>query len=261
VKRRLRRAAIAWACLWLGASALLRALAPPALWEHRLGRALGAPTWSHPWGFDAFGRDLLLIVLSASATSAFFALAAALVSCVLGAAAGTGIAVAPPRARFLALRLLDLTLSFPALLFALAWAALRGPGWDTLLLALLLGTLPPLTRLLAARSGELLAEEFVTAARGLGAGSARIAVRHLGPEVAALCRVKAPNLFAHALLAEATLSFLGIGAPIGRDTWGSLLAQGKDYLLEAPHLAIAAGAPLVLTVVALQFLSETSESS
>ena len=165
------------------------------------------------------------------------------------------MAVASASARFASVRALETLLAFPALLFALAWAAVRGPGWDTLTISLLLGTVPPLTRLIYARTREILVEDYVTAAHSLGASPWRIAYRHLLPGVRSLCRVKAPGLFAYALMAEATLSFLGIGAPIGRDSWGTLLSQGKDYLIEAPHLAIGSGLPLVLTILSLQLLS------
>jgi peptide/nickel transport system permease protein len=81
-------------------------------------------------------------------------------------------------------------------------------------------------------------------------------MHHLAPALLSLCAVKAPSLFAHALIAEASLSFIGIGAPTGQTTWGTLLAQGKDYLLEAPHITLAAGIPLILTTVSLQWWTD-----
>jgi peptide/nickel transport system permease protein len=234
-----------WPALWFGAAAL----AWRADLSHRLDHAL-AP------GFDAFGRALLPLTLKASLVSAAFAGAAVAASVLFAALAGCALALSRGAPRFYGLRALDLTLAFPSLLFALAWAAVSGPGWDTLLASLALGTVPGLTRLVFARARELLREEYVLAARSLGARPARVILRHLLPGVWSLCRVKVPNLFAGALLAEATLSFLGVGAPIGRDTWGSLLAQGRDYLIEAPHIALFAGIPLVMTVLSLQLLSE-----
>jgi ABC-type dipeptide/oligopeptide/nickel transport system permease subunit len=243
---------------WYGpASALAVAQAAGFAGElvhHRLARSLGGSEWLHPLGFDAFGRDLLLTTLRASLVSSLLALAALAFSLTAGSAAGVAIAVAPKGARLAWLRALDGLLAFPPLLFALAWAAVRGPGWDTLSVSLALCVLPSLTRLVYVRARELLSEDYVAAAVGLGASPWHVARRHLLPGVLGLCRVKAPNLLAGALLAEATLSFLGIGAPIGRDSWGTLLAQSKDYLIEAPHLAVGAGLPLVLTVLSLQSL-------
>ncbi len=256
----------AWLVVWFGAS-LLVSLASwigigqaPTWLAHHLERSLQGSSWSHWLGTDTFGRDLLVMTLQASATSTFFALTAASISIAIAVGAGTALAVAPAAIRFLLARALDALLAFPSLLFALAWAAVRGPGWDTLIASLLLGTVPPLSRFIYSRSLEILNEDYVTAARSLGASRARIALKHLAPAAMSICRVKAPNLFAQALLAEATLSFLGIGAPIGRETWGALLAQGKDYLIEAPHLAISAGLPLMLTILCLQLLEPSDKS-
>jgi peptide/nickel transport system permease protein len=252
----MRRAPVAWLALWFGAAALALAWAGPGGGAHRLPLALSPPELLHPFGFDAFGRDLLAATLRASLLSALFAAAATALCCAAGLALGPAIALAPERARFAALRGLETFLAFPSLLLALGWAALRGPGWDTLLFSLVIGTVPSFSRLMVARTRELEAEAYVLAARALGGGRLRVFRSHLLPALLSLCGVKAPGIFAHALLAEATLSFLGVGAPIGRDTWGSLLAQGRDYLIETPHLAFSTGLPLFLTVLSLQLLAE-----
>jgi peptide/nickel transport system permease protein len=252
----LRTLARHWPKLWLLFWGALALFAWKSSAAHHLARTLQGPELAHPLGFDAFGRDLLGIVLRGSLSSAAFGLLAVLASCVLGVALGASIAVAGARTQFVALRVLDLLLAFPTLLIALGWAAVWGPGWDTLLLALAIGILPSFTRLIYVRSRELLTTEYLLASRALGASSLELVIRHLLPALLSLCSIKLPALFAHALLAEATLSFLGVGAPIGHDTWGSLLAQSRDYLLEAPHLAIGTGIPLVLTVLALQLISE-----
>ena len=243
--------AVAWLCLWFAGAAIALGSSP----DHDLPRVLEGVSAIHPFGFDAYGRDVLLTALRGSFISSGFALAAVLLSTILALAGGTGMAIAPKGAQFVMLRGLDLILAFPALLFALVYAAVRGPGWDTLFIALLFGSLPYMTRLVHARANELLAQEYVLAARSVGATPARIVRFHLAPSILVLCGVSVPNVFAGALVAEATLSFMGIGAPIGRDTWGSLLAQSKEYLIEAPHLALGVGIPLVLTVVSLQILS------
>lgn len=243
----------AWLSGWIALA--LVAKASGGAGNHELARSLAKPSLAHPFGFDAFGRDLVALVLDASLTSLAFAAAAVALSCAIGILLASPIGLAPEWARFPALRLLDFLLAFPSLLLALTLAAIRGPGWDTLLLSLAIGTIPTFTRFLYVRVRELLSEEYILAARGLGAGTAGITRRHLVPALLSTCAVKAPNLFAHALLAEATLSFLGVGAPIGRNTWGSLLAQSRDYLVEAPHLVIGAGLPLVLTVLSMQVLA------
>ncbi len=252
-----------WLLLWFGASIslalgeLVRSPSARPVTEHWLSRTLLPPSLpNHIAGFDAFGRDVLALTLRASALSSAFALCVAVLTCMIGIIVGASTSLAHPRTRFLVSRLNDVLLAFPSLLLALAWAAMRGPGWDTLAVSLALGVLPPFTRLMQARARELTSEEYVTAARALGSGPSRLIRSHLAPPLLSLCAVKLPGLFAQALLAEATLSFLGVGAPLGRETWGALLAQGKEYLVEAPHIAIGCGIPLVLTVLSLQLISE-----
>ena len=228
--------------------------------SHHLERTLEPPSFQHILGCDAFGRDLLQTVLRGSAFSLSFAALILVVSCLIALVAGPALVLMPKRAQTWGVHVLEILLAFPSLLISLAWAAIRGPGWSTLFLSLALGILPGLTRLLYVRTRELMSLQYIEAAQAIGAGPARLIRVHLGPHLMRLCLVKAPNLFASSLMAEATLSFLGIGAPIGRDTWGSLLAQGKDYLVEAPHLAIGVGIPLILTVLSLQILSETAYS-
>jgi ABC-type dipeptide/oligopeptide/nickel transport system permease subunit len=249
-----RALSLGWLILWFSAALILR-LGPDQAF--RLTHALQAPSWSHPFGWDPFGRDLLRITLRASLLSTFFAVATTLLCCFAGGLIGCWIATASRQARFYFQRGLEFLLAFPSLLLALSCAAIRGPGWDTLVISLALGILPPFSRLVFVRAQELLTEDYVTAARALGASRIRILFKHLFPALVSIGRIKIPSLFAHALLAEATLSFLGVGAPIGKDTWGSLLGDGKDYLIEAPHLALAAGIPLVLTLLSLQLLTSS----
>ncbi len=253
----MKRLSVLWLVSWF-TCAIVAWRSPSSF---HLSTTLIGPRWAHPFGFDAFGRDLLATVLRASLTSALFGLIATFLSILSGIGLGAAIALAPAPFRFASLRFLETLLAFPYLLIALAWAAIQGPGWGTLLAAILVGTLPTFTRLMYVRTRELISEEYVLAAQSLGANPTRILRHHLAPALFSLCRVKIPNLFAAALIAEATLSFLGIGAPIGHDTWGSLLMQGKDYLIEAPHIALSVGLPLVLTTLALQILAAESDQS
>lgn len=245
------------ALIWLALLVTGVALAETSSAEYVLSQALLTPTVGHWLGFDAFGRDLLGTLLRGAGLSAGFSLVVVLASAILGIAVGGALALMPAGSRFAGLRALDTLVAFPSLLLALGIAVIRGPGWDTLIASLLVGILPGFVRLMYVRSAELLHEEYVLAARSLGASLPRILTKHLGPPLLSLCRIKLPSLFAQALLAEATLSFLGVGAPIGRDSWGALLSQGKDYLLEAPHIAFGTGLPLVFTILALQLVSES----
>lgn len=239
-----------WALLWIGlwgtasAGMALRLRLQDALpIPHELARALQAPF------YDTFGRNLVALVLSASAASL------ALTTLVVALALGTALLLAAlPRTALLE-RGTEVLLAFPAILVSLSVAALRGPGWVTLGLSLFLALVPMHLRLLLARSRELRRQEFYQAALSLGAPPLRLFITHELPALWALTRVKAPHHWAVALVADATLSYLGIGAPIGDDSWGSLLLQGQQYLIEAPHIALLTGVPLVLSVLSLQILS------
>lgn len=231
--------------LWVGSSAE----------RFQLAQTLCEPSRAHWLGCDAFGRDLLGLVLRGGLLSLGVAGAATLASMGLALGFSGWLAQLSPRRQVAAHRALDGLLVFPSLLLALGWAAVRGPGWDTLAFALLLGSTPSLARLLSARAGEVMREPYVAAAQGLGASKLWILRAHLIPPLLEMLRIKAPNLLAHALLGEASLSFLGVGAPIGTPTWGALLLQSRDYLLEVPRIAWTLGAVMVVTLVSLIRLS------
>jgi peptide/nickel transport system permease protein len=248
-----------WLIGWLVGAFSVWLVAGDSVTHHDLIKTLQGPAFLHPFGYDAFGRDLLPLVFRASAISILFALAVTFASTLAAMTSAGLLTLAHSRLQSALVALLDGALAFPSLIIALAWAAIRGPGWSTLIVALFMGILPGFTRLLYLRAQEILTEDYIEAAIGLGAGRSRILMRYILPELWRLSAVKFSSLFAQTLMAEATLSFLGVGAPIGQDTWGSLLAQGKDYLIEAPHLAITTGLPLVITVLALQGISERWE--
>ena len=244
------------ALIWLGAWISLSLISSAFFYlpDHVLEATLRAPGQWPPFGSDAFGRALHWLVPASAWVSMLFAASASLVALTLASALGSVFAVVPMRIRFVFERVLDFLLAFPPLLFALFWAAVNGPGWGTLSVALLVGAVPAHVRLVYSRGRELLKEDYLLAAVASGASLPRLVGRYLFPEMLRTAAVKLPNVFAHALIAEATLTYMGVGAPMGRDTWGSLLVQGKDYLLEAPYIALWSGLPLVFTLLAVMAL-------
>jgi peptide/nickel transport system permease protein len=247
-----KKIALCWLLIWIVAAASSQWIST----DFVITQSLCGQSKTMLMGCDAFGRNLLWLVPSASLLSLGFAVSAVTLCCLLGIIAGLTLALAPQKLSGLGLRGLEMTLIFPPILISLSWAAIRGPGWSTLAFSLMMNTFPSVARLMYVRTKELLSEEYLLAAKAIGATPTRIAFHHLLPGLIPVCIVLLPGLFAYSLLAEATLSFLGVGVPIGHDSWGSLLAQGKDYLLEAPLISIATGVPLVLTVLSLQILSE-----
>lgn len=206
---------------------------------------------------DSFGRNLFLLVGQAARGSLAFSLLTLISTSILALGFAGGIAVSPPRVRFAFERFLEFLIAFPSLLIALAGQAILGTGTSTLALSLGLGLLPSTIRFLLVRSRELLAEDYVTSAHALGATPLAIARRHLLPGLLEHLRIKLPFLFAQTIGIEATLTFLGLGSSPGTVTWGGLLAQGKDYLVEAPYISLMGGLPLLLTLLALSSLEST----
>jgi len=250
-----------WLAFWLLAATGSRLLTSG---EFELQQTLHPPLTSGGLlllGADTFGRPLLTLVPRASFGSLLFGTAALALSLVVCISYGILAAFAPRWIQTLFAQFLELLIGIPGLILALAIGAIQGPGWSTLLAALILGILPGTARLVQARTRELLLEDYVTAARALGAGRMHITLKHLLRGLAPVITAKLPGLFAHCLLAEATLSFLGVGAPLGSETWGALLAQGRDYLLEAPQIAFLGGIPLVLTLLAVQTLGDEQRRS
>ena len=222
----------------------------------QLDLALSTPSRHHPWGCEAFGRDVLMATLAGAGSSLLFAALATLLSATLAILFVASAKTWSHQAGDFLDRAIDFVLSFPTLLVSLAIVAFLKPSPATLIFALVLGSSPSLARLLSARADEVLAEAFVEAARGLGGHPLHIARRHLAPHLSGLVAIKIPAMLAGAILAEASLSFLGVGLPQGEPSWGALLLNAKDYLIEAPHLMFFTGLPLFITILILQLWGE-----
>lgn len=221
-----------------------------------LDARLAPPDHAHPLGQDALGRDVLARLLRGARISLGTGLAitaiSLLVGVLLGAAAGyTGGWLDEALAR-----VIDVLLAFPGLLLAIALAAVLGPSLPNVVLALSLLGWTGYARLARAQVAALRQREFTHAARALGATPARIVGRHLLPLAAPAIVVQATFGLSSAILAEASLSFLGLGAPPPLPSWGSMLDEGRQFMLVAPHLVIVPGLALVGIVLALQLLGD-----
>jgi peptide/nickel transport system permease protein len=236
-----------WGALWVLPSLLFSTHEP----AFELAGALAAPSWVHPFGQDGFGRDLLRLGLSASGVSFLFAITCVVLSISISMSVITLFMNLQGKNLIVLNRFIDFLLAFPSLLVSLAVVAYLRPGPSSLVLALVIGTFPSLTRLLSGRTRELLSEPFVEAAISLGANRFHLMRRHLLPHFWPIIWVKAPGMVAGALIAEASLTFLGVGLPKQNESWGSLLLAAKDYMIEAPHLMVFSGFPLVISIALL----------
>lgn len=244
----------------LGTVALLAVAAPlvaPADPEaiNRLDRLQG-PSWGHPMGTDEYGRDLFSRVVFGARISLTVGVSAVAIAALLGAPAGLVAGYAGGWVDALVMRVMDVAFAFPAILLALAITAFLGPSLRNATLALGIVFAPGLARV--ARGPVLSAkhQEYVVASRVAGATPARILVRHVLPNVASPLIVAATVSFAFALLAEAALSFLGLGAQPPEPSWGVMLSDGRRFMETAPWLAIFPGLAVMLSVLAANLLGD-----
>jgi peptide/nickel transport system permease protein len=221
-----------------------------------LGERLRPPGPGHPFGQDALGRDVLARVVHGARISLAVGAAAVALSLALGVACGAVAGWTGGWVDEALGRLVDVLLAFPGLLFAIALAAVLGPSVPNVILALGAFGWTGYARLTRAQIATLRRREFVLAARALGAGAPRIVVRHLLPLAAPALAVQAAFGMAGAIVAEASLSFLGLGAPPPLPSWGSMIDEGRPFLLVAPHVTLFPGLALAATVLVLQLLGD-----
>lgn len=230
-------------------------LAPPPAAQD-LAHRIEGPSPGHPLGRDDLGRDVLSRLLWGARTSLPVALAVVLLSALAGTLLGglAGVSGGPLDAALVAL--MDLLLAFPGVLLAIAIIAVRGPGIGSLLAALSLLGWVTFARLARGEALRLRRRTFVDAARASGAGRGRILARHLLPHLAAPAVVQATFALGGVIVAEAGLSFLGLGVPPPAATWGGMLREGTQHLLDAPRLALLPGAAIAATMLGAQWLGE-----
>jgi len=218
---------------------------------------LDPPSHAHWFGTDELGRDILSRVIYGARISmlvgGFVVLSSLALGLIIGSVAGYyGGAID----RFVNIVLMNAFLSFPGILIAIAFIAFRGPGVFNLVVALSLGGWVGYARLVR---GQVLAareREFVEAARALGASDLRIIVRHILPNIIQPVIVQAAIGMAGAILAEATMSFLGLGVPPPTASWGTMLNDGRVYLFEAPHLVLFPAVAVMLAVLSFNFIGD-----
>jgi peptide/nickel transport system permease protein len=241
--------------------AVLAALVGPALSPYNpaaqeLARRLEPPTLSHPFGLDELGRDILARLLAGARISLLVGLAVVSVSSVVGMLVGSIAGYFGGRVDDVISRVVDVLMAFPGILLAIALVAVLGPSLTNVVLALsVIGWVgyARLVRGQALRAREL---DFVQAARALGAGSPRVVLRHVLPTAFPAVVVQATLGMAGAIIAEASLSFLGLGVQPPTPSWGTMLDAGRAHLFDAPHLTIFPGLAIALLVLGFNFLGD-----
>ena len=232
------------------------ALAPQNPLKQNLSNTLASPNRSHLLGTDNVGRDVLSRVVWGTRISLIAGFVSVAIAAVAGSLLGLFAGYRGGRADGLAMRLMDAVLSFPPLVLALALGAVLGAGLTGVLIALGVVYTPTFARLMRGQVLTIRSREYIEAARALGASSASIAWRHVLPNAATPIVVQASLSVAFAILAEASLSFLGLGVQPPAASWGSMINAGRGYLRQAPWIVFGPGAALFVVVLGFNFLGD-----
>ena len=220
------------------------------------GLPLEPPSPTHPFGVDGFGRDEFSRVLSGIRLSLGVGVLVATVSLVVGAPIGLLLGYRGGRLDFVVSRFLELLFAFPSILLALVLTTALGSGMRTSIIAMCLIYLPQAIRFVRGVVADEAVKEYVVAARVLGASHTRIAFRHLLPNISSQLLVITTLIMSFAILTEAALSFLGLGAQAPSASLGRLVIEGRPYLDAAPHLAIAPALTIAFLVWVLNALGD-----
>lgn len=224
--------------------------------KHDLTQAFCTPSKQHVLGCDAFGSDLSARILAGAAKSLRIGLIVTLFTMTIGLILGTLAAILPARAGAWIMRVVDYFLAFPSLLLAILLASLLKPGEVSVVFALTLTGWTSYARLSRALAKKTLSQPFIEAARSNGASQLRIVFRHIWPSIAGQIAIQCAIGIGYVILGEASLSFFGFGGPLDNPSWGQLIAEGREYLVEAPHLSLFPGIALGLSVLAFNLLAE-----
>lgn len=258
-------AAIAGALILL--TVIAAAVAAPYVAPHdpmrqSLLRRFTPPVWlqggnpSYPLGTDQVGRDILSRIIYGARVSLVVGIAAVAVSLVVGVTLGLLSGFLRGRVDAVIMTVVDVTLSFPQLLLALAFVAALGPSLATIIVVLGLTGWERYTRVVRAEVLALREKDFVEAARAMGASPMRTILRHLLPNTFSSIIVMSTLQVAQAILQEAALSFLGVGTGSSHPTWGQMIALGRDFVSVAWWLATFPGLAILLTVLAINLVGD-----
>lgn len=222
-----------------------------------IANRMKGPSWAHPFGTDQFGRDILSMIMEGARTSIAVALVAVGIGMVIGVP--FGLAAAARKGSFLdevIMRGNDLVFAFPSLLIAVMITAVFGASALNAIIAIGIFNIPVFARLTRGAALSLWSRDYILAARVAGKGPARISLEHILPNVANLLIVQGTIQFSLGILAEAGLSYVGLGAQPPIASWGRMLADSQTMISLAPHLALFPGLAILLTVLGLNLLGD-----
>jgi len=233
-----------------------RFLAPYRPIAQDLTGVLAAPSWSHWLGTDELGRDVLSRLLYGATISLQVGIAAVLIASIPGVILGTYIGYRRGLIDNVVMRVMDGLMAFPALILALTIVAVLGSNIFNVMLAIAVTSFPHYARLVRGQVLAVREYDYVLAVRSVGARDGRIIFRHIMPNVISPVLVQASLGVGFAIMAEAGLSFLGLGIQPPTPTWGSMIQVGFQYLETAPWLVMAPGTMIFMAVLGFNLLGD-----
>ncbi len=233
---------------------------PYAVAEIDIPNKLAPPSAAHWLGTDSLGRDIVSQLMVGAQNSIVVGVVAVGIGLVLGVVLGCAAAAAQAAGRRgfdeLVMRASDFTFAFPALLTAIMLTAIYGPGLVMSIVAIGIFNIPVFARIARGSAQAIWAREYVTAARAAGLGPLAITRDHVLPNIAGVLIVQATISFATAILAEAALSFLGLGTQPPQPSWGRMLSEAQTQMFQAPMLAVWPGAAIMASVLGLNLMGD-----
>lgn len=219
-------------------------------------RRMQMPSADYWLGTDPFGRDVLSLILAGAQNSLTVGLLAVGGGLVLGAALGLLAAARRGWIEELVMRFADFTFAFPAILSAIMLAAIFGPSTMNSIVAIAIFNIPVFARVVRGSANAIWARDYILAARSAGKGAFRITIEHVLPNILAVIVVQATIQFALAILAEAALSYLGLGTQPPTPSWGRMLNEAQSMVFRAPFLAVFPGFAIAIAVLGFNLLGD-----
>jgi peptide/nickel transport system permease protein len=231
-------------------------LAPHDPLVQGVGPANAAPTWTHWAGTDSFGRDMLSRIIYGSRIALVVGIGAVLLAMVVGVSLGLVAGYYGGWVDVVIMRVMDGLFAFPIIILAIAMMAVMGFGVKNVIIAVGVGFVAPFARVTRADVLAVKEEPYIEAARLAGVPGPAIIARHVLPNVLAPIIVQAALRVSGAIITESGLSFLGLGPPPPTPVWGSMIAEGRNFIVMAPHMSTIPGIALMVTIVGLNLLGD-----